>query len=188
MDFLRVYSDAFNDATYSNDHHIQYDFALDEITKIISNKTDFFSLIDIGSGRGQLISSVKQTFINANITSVDVNKFNDIDVNFIKCDLSIEDNRNNLTCAKYDILSCTDVFEHLDKSFIEDVVRICSKLSSTVILAIANHSDIINNIELHTIQENDLWWDSQLIKYFDIEQKQIHYDGRLYMYVCKTKV
>ena len=55
------------------------------------------------------------------------------------------------------------------------------------IFAIANHSDIINNIELHTIQEDDLWWDKYLLKYFDLEKKEIHYDGRLYMYVCNSK-
>jgi hypothetical protein len=83
-------------------------------------------------------------------------------------------------------LTCTDVFEHLDKSFIEDVILVCSKLSKMCIFAIANHSDIIENIELHTIQENDTYWDNKLKKNFEIKKKSIHCNGRLYFYVCES--
>ena len=54
---------------------------------------------------------------------------------------------------------------------------------------LANISDTIhsiNNIELHTIQENDFWWEKYLLKYFEIESKKIEYGGKLYMYKCKT--
>uniref|UniRef100_A0A6C0HBS4 Methyltransferase domain-containing protein n=1 Tax=viral metagenome TaxID=1070528 RepID=A0A6C0HBS4_9ZZZZ len=188
MDYLQVYKDAFNNATYSNEHHIQYDFAANEILFKINDPTTNFKLIDIGSGRGQLINLVKKRFINSNITSADLNNFhNNNDVNFVKCNLSNPDNRDALLNSKYDILTCTDVFEHLDKFFIEDVIEMCSKLSDVCIFAIANHSDIINNVELHTIQENDLWWDEKLNKFFYIEKKEIKYEGILYLYVCISK-
>lgn len=144
-------------------------------------------MIDIGSGRGQLIKLIKEKCNNINITSSDIDKFNNIDVNFIKYDLSSDNDRKCLLKDNYDILTCTDVFEHLDKSFIDDTISLCSKLSKICIFAIANHSDIINNIELHTIQENDLWWDEYLKKYFYVEKKEINYNGRLYMYVCISK-
>ncbi|MEI7441200.1 MAG: hypothetical protein WCK43_06160 [bacterium] len=83
---------------------------------------------------------------------------------------------------KYDVAVCTDVLEHLDKAFIEDVVGLLSRLSDNVVLAIANHSDVWNGVELHTIQESDIWWDSLLKKYFKLKDKQVRYDGRLYQY------
>ena len=187
MDYLKVYTDCFNDLKYSNEHHIQYDFVVNNIVNLY-NSESIFSLIDIGSGRGQLINLIKKNFTNSNITSADLDKFNDISVNFKKCNLELHQDRVNMLTSKYDILTCTDVFEHLDKSFIDDAMIMCSKLSKKCIFAIANHSDIINNVELHTIQENDLWWDDKLSKYFSIEKKEIKYNGILYMYVCKSKL
>ena len=63
----------------------------------------------------------------------------------------------------------------------------CSMLSNNCVLAIANHSDVMNGIELHTIQENDKWWELYLTKYFVIEKKEIRYNGTLYMYFCTKK-
>lgn len=186
MDYLQTYSSAFSNKTYSSEHHIQYDFAIDCIKKI-HNHLDTFTCIDIGSGRGHLIKMVKNCFPNSTITSVDLEKFNNENVNFKKCDLSNADDRNNLIDNSYNVLCCTDVFEHLDKSFIEDVIKMCSVLSKNCVLAIANHSDIMNGIELHTIQENDKWWELYLTKYFVIEKKEIRYNGTLYMYFCTKK-
>jgi chemotaxis methyl-accepting protein methylase len=107
--------------------------------------------------------------------------------NFIRCDLSSPVQRDALLVKQFDILTCTDVLEHLDKSFIEDVLRLYSSLSTYSILAIANHSDIIDGVELHTIQENDTWWENYILKYFSIVDKQTFYNGRLYMYVCKKQ-
>lgn len=187
MDYLDIYKKTFAIDSYSNEHHIQYDFIVNELKKIYSDIDRQFKLIDIGSGRGQVLSYIKNIYTNANITSVDLEKFNNIKIdNFIKCDLSNQTDRNNI-CGLYDILICTDVFEHLDKSFIEDVINMCSKLSNKCIFGIANHSDIQNGIELHTIQENDLWWDKIILKYFNINDKLIKYDGRLFLYVCEKK-
>ena len=61
----------------------------------------------------------------------------------------------------------------------------CSQLSSYSIICIANHSDIINGIELHTIQENELWWENIMSKYFKLSYKEIKYNGRLYEYFCE---
>ena len=148
------------------------------------------NIIEIGSGRGQNLLKIlneKNSIKNLVLTSVDLNNFHNITVDkFIKCDLSIESNRNLLKNNTYDILVCTDVFEHLDKSFIEDVIKICSEISTYSILAIANHSDILNGVELHTIQENNVYWENIINKYFEIHKKETHYNGRLYMYVVKS--
>jgi trans-aconitate methyltransferase len=186
MDYLKTYSLAFSKISYSSDHHIQYDYAISQLLYNFDIQSTF-TCIDIGSGRGQLIKMIKDVFPNSIITSVDLEKFNNENVNFKQCNLSNANERNSLTTNIYDVLCCTDVFEHLDKSFIEDVIQMCSILSNKCVLAIANHSDVQNGIELHTIQENDNWWDSYLTKYFIIEKKEMHYDGRLYMYFCTKK-
>jgi len=124
---------------------------------------------------------------NAILTSVDLKKFHDENADFIECDLSSSRDRTKLTEQKYDVLCCTDVFEHLDKTFIDDVIQMCSLLSPKCVLCIANHSDILNGVELHTIQENDSWWEQRLRKHFIIERKEIKYNGKLYMYLCTSK-
>jgi 2-polyprenyl-3-methyl-5-hydroxy-6-metoxy-1,4-benzoquinol methylase len=183
MNYLNIYTQSFNDATYSNSHHIQYDYVID-ILKLKYKQNDTFSIIDIGSGRGQLISLIKNNFVNCNITSVDLKKFHPYEVNtFIPCDLSNSIDRNNLI-GIYDVLVSTDVFEHLDKSFIQQVIQTCSKLSKFCIFAIANHSDILNGIELHTIQEPYSYWNMLLEQYFIIKEFKIVYGDRLYLYSC----
>jgi 2-polyprenyl-3-methyl-5-hydroxy-6-metoxy-1,4-benzoquinol methylase len=187
MDYKKVYETTFAFPRYSADHHIQYDYILDIIKQynLQNNK-----IIDIGSGRGHLINMINNSNIpNMTITSVDLKQFHNYHVNtFIECDLSKEEDRNKLINDNYDILICTDVFEHLDKSFIEDVVIMCAKLSKKCIFGIANHSDIWNGVQLHTIQENDIWWDNLLNKYFYINKKDIMCDNQLYMYVCTSLV
>jgi 2-polyprenyl-3-methyl-5-hydroxy-6-metoxy-1,4-benzoquinol methylase len=187
MNYIDIYKETFNNVLYSSEHHIQYDIIIDIIKKLnLPNN----NIIDIGSGRGHLIKILKENiYNNLSIVSVDLKKFHTLDVTkFIECDLSKESDRNNLLDSKYDVLICTDVFEHLDKSFIEDVVSMCAKLSDNCIFGIANHSDIWNGVELHTIQENDKWWDNIILKYFNITNKSIHFNGKLYMYTCNTKV
>ena len=173
----------FNNPVYSYHHHIQYDI----VPEFIGLSNDTKSLIDIGTGRGQLLKNISKLNPNFKITSVDLDKFNDLDVEFINVDLSLKNDRDKLT-GKYDFLTSTDVLEHLEEYFIEDVLCLFSRLSDNVIVAIANHSDIQGGIELHTIQRDDVWWELYINKYFSIINKQTHYDGRLYIYNLKTLV
>lgn len=189
MDYKKVYDGAFSVPSYSNDEHIQYKYVQDNIMQLNlpSNK-----IIEIGSGRGQNLQkciSNKSQINQLSLTSVDLNNYHNISVDkFIKGDLSKPDDRLEiLNSGKYDILICTDVFEHLDKNFIESVIELCAKLAKYAIIAIANHSDVQNGIELHTIQEPDTWWDDLLIKHFTIIDKQKKYSNRLYMYKLVSK-
>jgi 2-polyprenyl-3-methyl-5-hydroxy-6-metoxy-1,4-benzoquinol methylase len=184
MDYKKVYDMAFSHPSYSNEEHIQYKYVQDNIQQfnLPNNK-----IIEIGSGRGQNLQKCidnKDNIQNLILTSVDLNNYHNMTVDtFIKADLSKPDDRLEiLNSGLYDILICTDVFEHLDKRFIEDVIELCAKLAKYSIIAIANHSDIHNGIELHTIQESDTWWDELLKKHFTITDKQKHYGNRLYMY------
>jgi 2-polyprenyl-3-methyl-5-hydroxy-6-metoxy-1,4-benzoquinol methylase len=190
MNYKDIYTSIFNIESYSTDYHIQYDYILYTLKQLNLNTNN---IIDIGSGRGHLIKLLKVNNLSKlSIISVDLKKFHNYDVNeFIECDLSnyldrtkLLDKTKLLNKAN-NIVICTDVLEHLDKSFIEDVVYTFSKMSNYCILGIANHSDIINGIELHTIQENDIWWEAIITKYFRILNKDTFYHGRLYIYVLQ---
>lgn len=187
MDYKKVYETTFSIPHYSASHTLQYDQILDIIKEF---NLEYNKIIDIGSGRGHLINMINNSNIkNMSITSVDLQKFHNYNVHkFIECDLSKPSDRDKLLDNNYDILICTDVFEHLDKSFIEDVVIVCAKLSKKCVFGIANHSDIFNGVELHTIQENDIWWDNIIKKYFMIDRKNISGDNCFYMYICTSKL
>jgi hypothetical protein len=182
MNYEEVYSSTFSKEEYSSgSDHFRFDYVTQKIN------TPSFSLIDVGSGRGQVLFKLCKKFPVAKLTAVDLENFSKFP-NFIKCDLSKIDSRNNLLNEKYDYLSSTDLLEHLDKSFIDDVVCLFSKLADTCLISVANHSDVINGIELHTIQENDIWWDAIFSRYFTILDKQISSCGFIYMYTLKPIV
>lgn len=182
MDYKSVYQTAFSNHNYSNSHHIQYDYVVQKL-KTIFSPDDTFELIDVGSGRGQLLQLVRTEFKNAILTSVDLQQIHTVPVSyFIKCDLSKKSDRDALLTKRYDVLVCTDVLEHLDKSFIVDVFDMFSKLSNKSILSIANHSDVLNGVELHTIQEDNQWWETYIKTFYSIDDMVSAYNGRLFMY------
>lgn len=186
-DIKSVYSSLFSDDVYSAEDHIQYHYTLLKIHEL--GFSSDFTLLDVSSGRGHLISQVKKLYPGTKITSCDLKRYHNVEVyKFIECDLSISSNRENLLSAGcYDVLVCTDVLEHLEKSYVADVIEMFSKLSNYVILAIANHSDVWNGHELHLIQEGNGYWDELINPYFITIHKQNTYNDRLMLYVLKKK-
>jgi 2-polyprenyl-3-methyl-5-hydroxy-6-metoxy-1,4-benzoquinol methylase len=187
MDYHNVYKGCFSNPSYSAHHHIQYDYVIQHMKENLQVAPK--SVIDIGSGRGQLIRMIRNHYPETEITSADLEKFHQESVsNFIQCDLSKAECREELKkTATYDLATCTDVFEHLDESFIEDVIATLAELAPNAIYAIANHSDVINGIELHTIQRDHTWWIVLLEKYYTILDFKSDYDGRLYQFTLKRK-
>lgn len=180
MNYLQVYTNAFASPEYSAQDHVQYHYVTDLLDKLALQSP---RVIDIGSGRGQLIQRIRQRHPSAHITSVDLSRFHDEKVDaFVRCDLSVADDRESLV-GTYGILTCTDVLEHLDKSYLDAVLRRFSEMAGLSILAIANHSDVINGVELHTIQEDHHFWEGRMSRHFEILDRQYMYGGRLYMYV-----
>jgi len=169
MNYLNVYDNAFSVQEYNipqrRTDEPRYNFVNDFVKK---NKNDVKNIIDIGSGRGILLELLLNTHNDINIISCDINKYHNVqNVEFHKIDLSNKDTYLNI--CRQDLLTCLDVMEHLDKSFIEDVFLYFSQISKKSIISIANHSDILNNVELHTIQEDDSYWTPIIKKYFKIE-------------------
>ena len=175
MNYLEVYDSSFSDNNYSvhNNQEFRYQFCI----KYLQNHT-INSLIDVGSGRGVFLKMIYD--IVPDIVSVDLNNYHNINgIKFIQANLANQNDRDHLMnmCRdnKYDLLTCLDVLEHLDKTFIENVLEMFAKLSKVCILTIANHSDIFNGVELHTIQEDFEFWGPLIKKYFKIIDCNEHY-------------
>ena len=188
MDYLKVYTKTFACFQYSNvgekDPKNLY------INEYIETNKNIQNVVDIGTGRGFLVKGIKEKFPELELLSVDLKQFNDIDVDFMRIDLSsIEDRTKLKNFKRYDLLTCLDVLEHLDKSFIEDVLVTISKISKVSILTIANHSDIWNGVELHTIREDFSYWEPLLLKYFTIDYYEEKYlrDGKPRLYLIRAK-
>ena len=193
MNYLEVYNKNFSINIYSvhDEQEYRYRYCMEFL-----NKNNIGTMIDIGSGRGVFLNTVKQSIDNINILSVDLNNYHNIEhIDFAMTNLANSDDRNNLLNKyennKFELLTCLDVLEHLDKSFIEDVLMLFSKVSTTAILTIANHPEWFDGVELHTIQEDFSFWGPLINKYFDVldYQEQFFHNGtpRLYVVTVKSK-
>jgi hypothetical protein len=186
MDYKNVYDEAFSISRYNThpDDEFRYVITNDYIKSNIIE-----TLIDIGSGRGKLLEVLKKDYSDLYIMSCDINKYHEVEVDFETIDLSNPDTYCYFD-FKYDLLTCLDVLEHLDKSYIEKVLEYFSKISKKCILTIANHSDKLNGVELHTIQEDDSYWTPLIKRYFMIDKYDEYYivngKARLYIYYVES--
>lgn len=182
MNFINVYEKSFLNPNYNLHPNTEFRFELvyDFIKK---NKVD--SVIDIGSGRGNVINYILTNHPNIKITSCDLKKFHDFDVEFIQ--LNLCDNENIKITKKYDLLTCLDVLEHVEKTCVDNILNLFSTISKHSLITIANHSDVQNGVELHIIQENMDYWTPIIEKYFHINNIDTKYDGRLYLLELTSK-
>jgi hypothetical protein len=87
MNYKKIYNQIFDIEIYNSSPSISYNISLDFI---LSKKIK--SLIDIGSGRGNMIKKIFDYGYYTNITSCDLEKYHNYDVKFISLDLTkIED-------------------------------------------------------------------------------------------------
>lgn len=184
MDYKKTYEKSFENANYNlhSDQEFRFQYVINALAKIKVG-----SVIDISSGRGNLINVIRNFDPKINIASTDLKKFHNYDVPFFEVNLCEPDTFKNIKPNKFDLLTCLDVMEHIEKGCVEDVIRVFSEISRFSILTIANHSDILNGVELHVIQENLTYWKPIIEKYFVILDQQEHYNGRLYLFTLKSK-
>jgi 2-polyprenyl-3-methyl-5-hydroxy-6-metoxy-1,4-benzoquinol methylase len=186
MDYKKTYTNLFNTKDYSR--HTENELRYQIVNNFI-NKNKIDSLLDIGSGRGVLLDLIKKENPNIKILSTDLDKFHGLDTDFKKIDLSNKETYFDVS-EKYNLLTCLDVLEHLEKSFIENVFEWFSKVSNSQILTIANHSEILNGVEIHTIREDLSYWEPIISKYLDVVHKEtkvfMHMGKPHYLYILIT--
>lgn len=82
----------------------------------------------------------------------------------------------------FDAIICIDVLEHLEYNEISAVLEGFTKISDRAVLGIANHSDILDDVELHVIQQPLSWWVGQIVPYYkNLSIKAEMYDGRFFI-------
>lgn len=188
MDYLNTYSQLFAKGYNkfgSNKLNIEH-----TLNFIKTNPVE--NMIDISSGAGVLVKIISEQHPKIKITCTDLSNFNNLNFNFIELDLSKEKDFEKIVNNKYDLLTCLDVLEHLEKNMIPYVLENFSKISNNVILSIANHSDIQNDVELHTIIENLEYWIPEIEKFFSIVELKTHEfiqpdDSINYLYLITLK-
>jgi len=178
-DYKNIYERCFNDKNYNV--HDNTEFRYQEVINFL-DRNDFNSLIDIGSGRGQLISIISENNYKLKITSCDITKFHSLDIPFIELNLCEEDSLDKLRDKRFELLTCLDVLEHLEKNCTHNVIKFFSEISDYCILSIANHSDIQHGVELHLTQENSDYWSVLIENFFDILDMKTLYDNKLYVF------
>ena len=184
MNYLKIYSKLFSDHGY-NIHTNREPRFLFTVQNVV--KSNIKTLIDIGTGHGALLKILHKVNFQTSLTSVDLKNYHGLRyVNHIDADLSRIIDHEKIT-GKYDILSCLDCLEHFEEKYIRDILNLFSRLSDTFLFSIANHSDIIDGVELHLIQKESIWWSNILSEYFEIVYFESLYNDTLYLYKCKRK-
>jgi hypothetical protein len=183
MEYKKIYESSFSDRGYNvhDDSELRFQYVLN----FLKDK-NFNNVIDIGSGRGNLIKVLKQHNNNINIVSTDLKKFHDFDIPFYEINLCDRDNFKMFKEKQFELLTCLDVLEHIEKKCVDYVLYKFSLISEYSVLTIANHSDVLNGVELHVIQENMTFWLPYLNKYFEVVDQREHYNGRLYLLILKS--
>ena len=188
MDYKKTYTHLFETKDYSihGINELRYQISNDYV-----KKNNVQNMVDIGSGRGILLDLLNKENPNLKILSTDLNKFHNLNFDFKEIDLSNKDTFFNID-NKFQLLTCLDVLEHLEKHCIEDVFKWFSEVSENQVLTIANHSEILHGEEIHLIQEDMSYWEPIVSKYFDIVHKEekvflTHLGQRNYLYILITK-
>ena len=90
---------------------------------------------------------------------------------------------------QYAGILCMDVLEHIPPQAIEAAVAALAGMAPSVFLGIANHSDVIQGVELHLIRENAEWWKKLLQKYFQqVDFVDSFHDDRFFLLQCYKKI
>tara|TARA_R110000868_G_scaffold250790_1_gene507543 strand:- start:1277 stop:1858 length:582 start_codon:yes stop_codon:yes gene_type:complete len=188
MDYKETYKNLFGTNDYSTHQETEYRYQL--VLNYLKNN-NVKTLVDISSGRGVMLQLIKREFPNVKIISTDLERFHEVEVEeFREVDLSDESTQFT-TPTKYDLLTCLDVLEHLDKSFINNVFKWFSEVSKNQILTIANHSEILNGVEIHTIREDMTYWGPIVNEFLELKNETsktfIHKGKPHYLYVLNTE-
>lgn len=184
MRYKKVYRKAFSVERYSSDPTaLNYQLPLDFI---VEHQASIESVIDVSSGRGHLLKKLQDEF-DFYLLSTDLEKFNDLDVDFIQANLIESNDLRKFKTMRFDVLTCLDVLEHIEEQYIDSVLEALSEVADHTLFTIANHSDVWNGVELHLIRKGINYWSAKLAKYFDIRFQESFKKNRLFYFELGKK-
>lgn len=156
-DPLKTYSRMFRDPRYAVHPSDEYRYQL-VVGWVRQNRPR--SILDIGIGRGRLVNDLAAGFHGMRVAGCDLANFAGQlpMVEFFEADLCTTVGRNLVRKADCEVISATDVLEHLPEEAQSEVLRCIRESCKTAILTIANHPDPWHDMELHLTQRPEDWW------------------------------
>ena len=157
------------------------------------NKDKFNSFVDVSSGKGEYIDTIKELIGKSNlkIATTDIKKFHSLDVDFIKLNLADKNDLEDFKKYRFDLLTCLGVLEHIEHNHIDIILETFSTVGKYNVITVANHSDKYKEWELHLIQEPISWWSTKIKNYFTILTESIidvgSPDDRLFLFELERK-
>lgn len=143
------------------------------------------SLVDAGCGQGYYVRKFRDLGIDAygvEVSSVCCGAFLQ-DVPHLNEDLDTHFSKE----VNVDFLFCSDVLEHLSYNDLDSVLPKLKKASPVALFGLANHSDIIEGIELHLIREDSVWWlDKLSLHYANVNLLGQLFDNRFFFIECSN--
>src|SRR6185437_6917366 len=157
----KVYDTIYQEIKNYNFRDPLKDNYVDKFAELIGKDKSF---IDLGCGEGANLRRLIGLGYNAE----------GVEISQVCCENFLADlphyNSDIVSFAKlgkkYDAAISMDVLEHIPFPDISKVISSVADISSNAFLGIANHSDVLNGVELHLIRENSSWWQSTLSKSF----------------------
>lgn len=184
IDYKKIYKNAFSVEGYNLHNDQEFRFSL---VKKFVEENNCKSVIDLGSGRGNVIRILNEINPDIEVTSCDLEKFHSYECEYFNLNLCDTESFSVLNGKSYNLLTCLDVLEHVDKSCVDNIFKLFQKLAEFAVITIANHSDKLNGVQLHTIREDMTYWKPIIEKYFEITYFDTQYNGRLYLLTLKRK-
>ena len=150
------------------------------------NKEKYKTHIDVSSGRGIFFEFIEDLGLDS--VSTDLKKFHSLNIPFVAVDLTKKEGLDKLKENHYDVLTCTGVLEHVEKEYIDDILKTFAEMSDVCLLTIGKHKDVQFGIALHIIIEDENWWKDRISKYFEVKDFELFYDdGRLFYFELESK-
>lgn len=180
-DYKKIYDKIYTNESLYNDQ------AIDKINIILEHidQSKNIKICDIGCGKGHYSRALYKNNYQ-NIFGIEVSKF--CSDNFLSdiphVNANFLDYSKQIYNHSYDYSLCMDVLEHIDPLEVDNFISEIYRISKNSILGIANHSDIIQNIELHLIQENSEWWREKISKYWSNVTLLCNYNERFFIFKC----
>lgn len=179
--YREVYDKTYSEIKNYNFHNLVKDIYVDIYAAYVDGK-----ILDAGCGEGIHLKRMLKNGHDA---------FG-IELSSVCCEKYLADvpheNIDILNFAKkgkyFDGLICMDVLEHIPYENIDDIIISLSRMAKSAFFGIANHSDVLNGVELHLIQQDSSWWIEILKKYY----KKVYFigdqfEGKFYYIYCTNQ-
>lgn len=172
-----IYNKLFS-RSYSSQNHSYNKLVVDFANKVGG------SMLDAGCGRGYAARMMIEA--GHDVFAIDFSKVcceNYLgDIPHECADIVTHCNNNT-----YGGIVCMGVLEHIPPEDIEETIEALAESADSALIAIANHSDIQMDVELHTIQEDEEWWEAALLQYYDECKVISRFRDRLFVFECHIK-